>query len=81
VIPDSITVDQFMNTEAYGCRPFSKSRNPYTCGLTGRTYSSAEVANRVDFLARGIRKKLNIFPNEGTEWDRVAALFCVNTVG
>ena len=40
--PDSITIGEFMRNEAYGRHPVAKSGNPYTCGLTGKTYSAAE---------------------------------------
>lgn len=70
-----------MNNEKYGRCPLAKSRSPYTCGLTGKTYSAVEVVKRQDFMARAIRKRLGFDLNEGTEWDRVVALYSVNTVG
>ncbi|KAG7108031.1 Acyl-CoA ligase easD like protein [Verticillium longisporum] len=78
--PDSITIDEFMNTEKYGRYAGAKSRNPYTCGLTGKTYTVPEVRQRVDHLSRAIGKKLDFTPNEGTEWDKVVALFSLNTI-
>ncbi|KAL9945749.1 hypothetical protein ACHAQF_006395 [Verticillium nonalfalfae] len=78
--PDSITIDEFMNTEKYGRYAGAKSRNPYTCGLTGKTYTIPEVRQRVDHLSRAIGKKLDFAPNEGTEWDKVVALFSLNTI-
>ncbi|PHH66384.1 hypothetical protein CDD81_7439 [Ophiocordyceps australis] len=79
-LPDSITVGQFVNSEAHGRRPFAASRNPYTCGLTGKTYSCADVARRVDCLARALGRRLGISPAEGTEWDRVVAIYSLNTI-
>ncbi|KAM0282258.1 hypothetical protein ACHAQH_003122 [Verticillium albo-atrum] len=78
--PDSITIDEFMNTEKYGRYPSAKARNPYTCGLTGKTYTIPEIRQRVDYLSRAIGKKLDFAPNEGTEWDKVIALFSLNTI-
>jgi hypothetical protein len=69
-----------MNTENHGRRGFGKSRNPYTCGLTGKTYNPVEVKERVDFLSRAIAKRMGWKPNEGTPWDKVIAIFSFNTV-
>ncbi|KAF5009746.1 hypothetical protein FDECE_4092 [Fusarium decemcellulare] len=70
-VPDSITVEEFVNTETYGRQPFAKSRNPYTCGLTGQSRTVTDVAQRVDHLARAIVKNVGFDPLDGTEWDRV----------
>jgi ribosome assembly protein SQT1 len=68
-----------LRDEHRGC-PTKESRNPYTCGLSGRTYSAAEVVDRVKYLARGISKELGWSPNKGTEWDKVIGIFSLNTV-
>ncbi|UNI24275.1 hypothetical protein JDV02_010035 [Purpureocillium takamizusanense] len=78
--PDSITVEEFINSEKHGRRVLALSRPPYTCGLTGTTRSSAQVAQRVDHLSRAIGKRLGFSPREGTEWDRVVALYSLNTI-
>lgn len=78
--PDSITIEQFMLDENYGRHPLGYSNNPFTCGLTGKTYTSLEVKDRVDYLARGLAKELGFQVNKGTEWDKVIAVFAVNTV-
>ncbi|KAF4466254.1 4-coumarate-- ligase 7 [Fusarium albosuccineum] len=70
-VPDSITVEEFVNTESHGRQPFAKSRNPYTCGITGQSRTVADVAQRVDHLARAIVKNLGFDTLDGTEWDRV----------
>lgn len=78
--PDSIPICDFMLDERFGRHPLGYSYNPFTCGLTGKTYSSLEVKERVDWLARGLAKELGFKPNEGTEWDKVIAVFSVNTL-
>ncbi|KAI8938201.1 hypothetical protein NX059_005862 [Plenodomus lindquistii] len=78
--PDSITVADFILDENYGRHPLGYSNNPFTCGLTGKTYSSLDVRDRVDYLARGLAKELGFAPNKGTEWDKVIAVFSVNTL-
>jgi hypothetical protein len=78
--PDSISICDFMLDERYGRHPLGYSQNPFTCGATGKTYSSLDVKDRVDFLARGLAKELGFDPNKGSEWDKVIAVFSVNTV-
>ncbi|RSL59480.1 hypothetical protein CEP53_005757 [Fusarium sp. AF-6] len=78
--PDSISLHDFMAAENFGRLPFLESRHPFTCGLTGKTYSALEARQRADFLARSIAKKLDFAPNEGIEWDKVVAIFSLNAV-
>ncbi|KAL0937583.1 AMP-binding enzyme (4-coumarate-CoA ligase) [Colletotrichum truncatum] len=78
--PDSITIAEFMSNEEHGRYPLATSRDPYTCGLTGKSYTASEVKQRTDFLARAIAKKLDFAPNEGTEWDKVIGLYSLNTI-
>jgi len=78
--PDSISIADFMLDEIYGRHPLGYANNPFTCGLTGKTYTSLEVKERVDFLARGLAKDLDFKPNKGNEWDKVVAVFSVNTL-
>lgn len=78
--PDSISICDFMLDENYGRHPLGYSNNPFTCGLTGKTYTTLEVKERVDFLARGLAKELGFQPNQGSEWDKVIGVFSVNTV-
>ncbi|KAL8647507.1 MAG: hypothetical protein Q9210_005520 [Variospora velana] len=78
--PDSIPICDFMLDERYGRRALNSSRPPFTCGLTGIEYSAVEVKYRVDRLARALSKQLGWQPNEGTEWDKVAGVFSVNSI-
>ncbi|KAL6167490.1 hypothetical protein ACJQWK_06913 [Exserohilum turcicum] len=78
--PDSIPICDFMLDELYGRHPLGYSFDPFTCGLTGKTYSSLEVRERVDYLARGLAKELGFQPGSGSEWDKVIAVFSVNTI-
>lgn len=78
--PDSIPIAEFMTTDKYARYPLAKSRNPFTCGLTGKTFGWNSVIERRDFLAQAIGKRLGWLPNEETEWDKVACIFSVNTV-
>jgi len=69
-----------MLDDAYGRHPLKDSRNPFTCGLSGKTYTALEMAQRTDDLARGLSKEFGWQPNQGTEWDKVAGVFALNTV-
>ncbi|KAJ4030367.1 hypothetical protein NW756_010247 [Fusarium oxysporum] len=80
VPPDSISLHDFMTSETYGRLPIAQSRNPFTCGITGRTYSVSEAHQRADFLACALAKRLDFSPNEGVEWDKVVSIFSVNTI-
>ncbi|KAL6857911.1 hypothetical protein ACO1O0_005357 [Amphichorda felina] len=79
-VPDSISLEEFMSNDKHRQQPLAKSRNPYTCGLSGKTYTAHEVVRRTDHLARAIGKRLAFDLNEGTEWDRVICLFSLNTI-
>lgn len=79
-VPDSIPVSEFMLDEKHGRKPHSSSKDPYTCGLTGKSYSSREVVDRVENIARALAKELGWAPNQGTEWDKTLAVFSVNSI-
>ena len=79
-IPDNIPLSEFMLTDLYGRNPLGYSRDPFTCGITGKSYSALEVVDRVDYLSRALSKELNWKPNTGTEWDKTLAIFSLNTV-
>lgn len=78
--PDSISIEKFMFDENYDRYPLGYSNPPFTCGLTGKSYSALDVKERIDWLARALSKELGFQPNEGTEWDKVIGVFSVNTV-
>ncbi|KAL4958313.1 hypothetical protein BDW69DRAFT_190970 [Aspergillus filifer] len=79
-IPDNIPISQFMLSEGNGRHPLSKSRDPFTCGLTGKTYSTLEVKDRVEYLSRAVAKLLGWEPNRGSEWDKTLVIFSLNTI-
>ncbi|OQD88148.1 hypothetical protein PENANT_c004G07755 [Penicillium antarcticum] len=79
-VPDSIPICDFILNEKHGRVAHDSSRDPYTCGLTGKSYSSREVVDRVDHLARGLSKEFGWAPNQGSEWDKTLAVFTLNTI-
>lgn len=70
----------FINTEKAGRKALDASKSPYTCGVTGLSRTAAQVAQRVDYLARGLAKNVGFDPSDGTPWDRVVAIYALNTV-
>jgi ribosome assembly protein SQT1 len=79
-IPDSIPLCNFMFDEQYGRCPISKSRDAYTCGLTGRSISAQEQRDRVEYLARSLTHEFGWQVNENSEFDKVVGVFATNTV-
>lgn len=69
-----------MSSERFGRCPIPRSRNPYTCGLTGKTYSTTDSHQRADFIARALAKVTGWQPNEGTCWEKVIGVYSFNTV-
>ncbi|KAM7209621.1 hypothetical protein V8F20_000024 [Naviculisporaceae sp. PSN 640] len=78
--PDSITIGQFMRDESYGRRPIAKSGNPFTCGLTGKTYTAAEAFERCDNISKALAKIMGWEPNVDSPWDKVISVFSYNTI-
>jgi hypothetical protein len=78
--PDSVPLHECIGDERYGRLPFNKSQNPFTCGLTGRTYTHVEMRERHELLARSLSKRMGWQPNEDTPWDKVVGLYSLNTV-
>lgn len=69
-----------MLNEKYGRQSFKSSRNPFTCGISGKSYTVSQQAQRVELLARTLSKELGWQPNTGTEWEKVMGIFSLNTV-
>lgn len=75
-----MTISQFMYDESNGRPPLAVSKNPFTCGLSGKTYSAVEVKERTANLARALSNEFGIKANHGKEWDKVIGIFSLNTV-
>ncbi|KAI5867636.1 acetyl-CoA synthetase-like protein [Durotheca rogersii] len=78
--PDSIPLHEFWSSDRYGRQPLTKSRNPYTCGVTGKTYTPAEVSERFELLARALSRRLGWLPNDETPWDKVVGIYSFNSI-
>ena len=60
--------------------PFKHAKDPFTCGISGRTFNNEEQVERTDALARALSQELGWAVNSGTEWDKVMGVFALNTV-
>ncbi|KAK4901009.1 hypothetical protein LTR27_002193 [Elasticomyces elasticus] len=78
-VPDSISIESFMWEERYGRHPLGYSQDPFTDGLTGRTYNAFDLKDRIDHLARGLCNEFDWTP-ESSEWEKVIGVFSLNTV-
>lgn len=79
-VPDTVPICDFMLNEEHGRKPIAQSWNPYVCGLTGSTFSMQEQKDRVKDLAKALSKELGWEVNKGTEYDKVAGVFALNTI-
>ncbi|KAH6970322.1 hypothetical protein DER45DRAFT_582417 [Fusarium avenaceum] len=78
--PDSITIEEFVNSDKHGRRPIRDSRIAYTCGYTGKSLSSWDVHDRTTPLSAAIATKLGLEPDSGSPLDKVIAVHAVNTI-
>ncbi len=78
--PDTVPICDFVLDERYGRPALSRSLDPYTCGISGKSYTAGEQKHRTESLARGLAKELGWNVNQGTEFDKVAGVFAFNTV-
>lgn len=78
-IPD-LPIFDFIFDEKCGRHPIAKSRHPFVCGLTGKSYSVTETKDRIELLARALARELGWKVNEGSEFQKVVGVFALNTV-
>jgi hypothetical protein len=69
-----------MQDESYGRMPFKYSKDPFTCGISGRTFNYEQQVERTDALARALSQELGWTVNSSAEWDKVMGVFALNTV-
>ncbi|KZL81669.1 phenylacetyl- ligase [Colletotrichum incanum] len=81
-IPDTLTVHEFLfgDEDRYGRHPKTKSKPPFTCGITGKAYSLAEVSERIELLARALASDLGWQVNEGQDMEKVIGIYSFNTI-
>lgn len=75
-----MTIADFMQNEKFRPIPLSKCRNPFTCGLTAKTYTHDELFARSESLARALAEIHHWSPGEDTPWDKVVCIYSLNSV-
>lgn len=78
--PDTLSLPDFLNNNEYRDVPLEKAKNPFTCGISGRTFTALEQKQRIQWLTSALQKELGWAVNEGSEWDKVVGIFSLNTV-
>lgn len=81
--PADIPVHEFLfgdHGDKYGRFPKDASKPPFICGITGKSYSVAEVVERYEALARSLSTELGWEVNTGESLDKTIAIFSLNSV-
>ena len=68
------------NEASHQRHPLSASKPPFTCGITGKAYSVEQVIQRYEALARALSNILGWDTNTGSEFDKAAAIYSLNSV-
>ncbi|KFY06560.1 hypothetical protein V492_07953 [Pseudogymnoascus sp. VKM F-4246] len=79
-IPDTVALPDFVLDNKHRSVPHEQARNPFTCGLSGKTYTSLELKDRIGCLARALHQELGFQVNQGTEWEKVVGIYTLNTI-
>ncbi|KAL4773244.1 hypothetical protein BDW60DRAFT_222007 [Aspergillus nidulans var. acristatus] len=79
-IPDSIPVGQFALEGNTNLPPQCGGRPPFVCAITGKSYSTKVLVDRVEFLSRSLAQELGWSPNEGEPEDKVVGIYSWNTL-
>ncbi|KAM3544151.1 hypothetical protein ARSEF1564_002892 [Beauveria bassiana] len=73
--PDQTTVGDFVLSN----HVTPKKDAPFLDAISGHIYTMEMLKTRVDCLARGLAKDLDWSPNVGSPWDKVVAIYSLNT--
>lgn len=80
--PDSVPIHEFLFSDGdkFGRYPIADSLPPFTCGITGKPHSAANVKDRIEWLSAALALELGFDVNNGSEFAKVIGLFSFNTV-
>ncbi|KAK0701266.1 hypothetical protein B0H67DRAFT_595721 [Lasiosphaeris hirsuta] len=79
-IPDSIPLSQFVLEGVKSASHQEATEALIVDGLSGKSYSRSDLHERVEWLAGGLSKELGWSTNKGSPWDKVAAIYSLNTI-
>lgn len=75
-VPDSVAVGDFV----LGRNTAPHDNALFVDAISGQSYTRKVLQSRVDCLARGLAQDFHWSPNTGSPWDKVVAIYCLNTV-
>ncbi|KAH7127339.1 acyl-CoA synthetase [Dactylonectria macrodidyma] len=78
--PDDVPIHKVLLEDSFDRHPTAHSRSLYRCGLSGRSYSVSEMHKRVEAVASAMAQICSWNPNQGSQWDKVVAVFAYNSV-
>ncbi|KAJ0414846.1 hypothetical protein BJY00DRAFT_320714 [Aspergillus carlsbadensis] len=79
-IPDTITVGDFALQGNASLPPQCGGKAPFVDGITGKSYSTKTLLERVEWLSRSLAQEFGWSPNEGSPEDKVVAVYSWNTL-
>lgn len=79
-IPSSVPIGQFALDRNVRLPPQPHGRGPFVDAISGKWHPGNTLEARVDLLARALAKDLGWSPNEASPWDKVVAIYSLNTV-
>ena len=79
-IPDSIPLGEFLFNDNYRPRKCGDSPAPFVDSITRKGYGIHETRQRVELLAAGLARELDIKDTCGNPLERVVGIFTVNNV-
>jgi hypothetical protein len=80
VIPDTVTVGDFVLDPNSRLPLQAGGTPPFLDAISGKSYLIETLRERVEWLARSLARDLGWSPNVGTPWDKVVAIYSINTV-
>lgn len=79
-VPDSVPLGQFvLETTSSSCTIGGEPRL-FVDGISGHSYSAQEIRQRIEWLSTALANRLGWSPNTGSPWDKVVAIYSLNTV-
>ncbi|KAK8102798.1 hypothetical protein PG984_015944, partial [Apiospora sp. TS-2023a] len=78
--PNTTSIGEFWSEERYGRQSIASSRSPFACGVTGKAYSTSEMRERYELLARALSNRMGWGVNEDTPWDKVVCIHSLNSI-
>lgn len=79
-VPGTVSICDFMLKERHGRKAISKSLDSYVCGISGVRLTAQQQKDNVEWLARSLSRTMGWKVNEGSEFDKVVAIFALNNV-